>query len=249
VSRGFTAWNALGASAWEAFRRTNSATSLVRVSPAGFTTQVELRWQPGGLGRVPAALRPNTRDYEQVALPKSVWPLYFLVRVGRLVVERVRSGARAESIGPFLGTPTSLIGPLLDMAQVDADDIVYDLGCGDGRVLIEVAKRGARGVGIEIRPELVALANESAAAEALTDRLDFRAGDASAVDVAEATVIYLFLPAEVIESIMPGLVESAQPRTRIVAHEQAGLPAHLGGERRAIVTGGGVTIGHLWTTT
>ena len=103
-----------------------------------------------------------------VRLPRRTWPAYSLVRPVRLVLERVGLRRRHEdSLGPFLATPDSLIDPLLELAQVGPDDHVVDIGCGDGRLVVEAAARlGCRAVGIERSPELV----DSARARAQSGR-------------------------------------------------------------------------------
>ncbi|MFT7475395.1 MAG: hypothetical protein ACI81L_002334 [Verrucomicrobiales bacterium] len=246
---GFQPWNELTESAWEAFRRTNSHSSLVRVSPHGYTTQLELSWEAGSFERVPNFLRPNERDFNSINLPKPLWPLYFFARAIRLVIDRLGRSSSVESIGPFLGTPSSLIGPLLDLAHTGPDDVVYDIGCGDGRILIEAALRGSRGTGIELRPDLIELARENAAEAGVEDRLDFIEGDASSVDTAHATVVFLFLPVAVTAAMVASFRESARPGTRVIAHEQEALPSDIGSERHALITEGGVTIAHLWEMT
>jgi hypothetical protein len=243
---GFQPWNELTESAWEAFRRTNSYTSLVRVSPHGYTTQLELSWNAGSFEGVPTFLRPNARDFETIDLPKPLWPLYFVVRAVRLVIERIRGASPAESLGPFLGTPSSLIGPLLDLAGAGPKDVVYDIGCGDGRILIEAARRGSRGTGIELRSDLIALARQNSADAGTEDRLDFIEGDASSVATADATVVFLFLPVAVTASMVESFRQSPRPGMRIIAHEQEALPADIGSERHALITEGGVTIAHRW---
>jgi SAM-dependent methyltransferase len=91
-------------------------------------------------------------------------------------------------------TPMAVVRAMLELASVGAEDVVYDLGSGDGRIPITAAKEfGARGVGIEIDPALVARAQANARAAGVSDKVEFRLGDMYAADVRSATVVTLFL--------------------------------------------------------
>jgi len=91
-------------------------------------------------------------------------------------------------------TPMPVVRALLELAEVRSDDLVYDLGSGDGRIPITAAKEfGARGVGIEIDPALITQAQANARAAGVADKVDFRLGDMYAADVRSATVVTLFL--------------------------------------------------------
>ena len=108
---------------------------------------------------------------------------------------------------------------MLDMAQVTANDIVYDLGSGDGRIPITAAKKyGARGVGVEIDPALVVKATENAKAAGVADRVRFITADLFTVDFSEATVVTLYLLQSINERLRPKLVRELKPGTRIVSH-------------------------------
>src|SRR5207244_8081759 len=96
---------------------------------------------------------------------------------------------------------------------------VYDLGAGDGRIVIAAAKQyGARGVGIEIDPALVRKATENAAAAGVSDRVRFVSQNLFAADISEATVVTLYLLQSINERLRPKLVRELKPGTRIVSH-------------------------------
>jgi cyclopropane fatty-acyl-phospholipid synthase-like methyltransferase len=108
---------------------------------------------------------------------------------------------------------------MLELGEVGADDVVYDLGSGDGRIVIAAAKQyGARGVGIDIDPQRVQEANANAQAAGVADRVEFRQQDLFQADFSKATVVTLYLLPEVNRQLRPQLLEQLQPGTRIVSH-------------------------------
>ena len=119
----------------------------------------------------------------------------------------------------FVPTPLQVVDAMLDIADVKAGDVVYDLGSGDGRIVITAARKyGARGVGIEIDPTLVMTATQNAAAAGVSDRVRFVTGNLFAADIREATVITLYLLQSINERLRPKLVRDLKPGTRIVSH-------------------------------
>jgi SAM-dependent methyltransferase len=108
---------------------------------------------------------------------------------------------------------------MLTLARVGPADVVYDLGCGDGRIVIEAARSfGARGVGIDIDPALVARAQTGARQAGVESLVTFRVQDAMTVDVSDATVVTLYLLAASNVKLRPILTKSLRPGARIVAH-------------------------------
>lgn len=119
----------------------------------------------------------------------------------------------------FVPTPQRVVDAMLDMANVKSSDVVYDLGSGDGRVVITAAKKyGARGVGIEIDPDLVKQATENAAAAGVADKVQFLTGDIFNADISRATVVTLYLLQSINERLRPKLVRELKPGARIVSH-------------------------------
>lgn len=113
-----------------------------------------------------------------------------------------------------------VISKMLTMANVTGDDIVYDLGCGDGRIVITAAKKyGAQGVGIDIDPERIVESKENALKEGVTDKVRFIEQSLFDADISKATVIMLFLLPSVNLKLRPKLFRELAPGTRIVSHE------------------------------
>lgn len=120
----------------------------------------------------------------------------------------------------YLPTPLEVVEAMLQLAKVSASDIIYDLGCGDGRIVIEAAKsRGARGVGIDIDPERIAEANANARAAGVVPRVQFRQDDLFQTDFREATVVTLYLLPSLNVKLRPRLQRELKPGTRIVSRE------------------------------
>jgi ubiquinone/menaquinone biosynthesis C-methylase UbiE len=120
---------------------------------------------------------------------------------------------------PYVPTPMETVRKMLDMGKVDRNDIVYDLGCGDGRIVIAAAKeRGARGVGIDLNPRRIEEANENAKSAGVTDRVKFMVGDLFEADFSPATVVTLYLLPDVNLKLRPQLWRQLKPGTRVVSH-------------------------------
>jgi ribosomal protein L11 methylase PrmA len=109
---------------------------------------------------------------------------------------------------------------MLELARVTKDDVVYDLGSGDGRIVIMAAQRfGARGVGVEIDPHLVWEAHENAQRAGVADRVHFLVQDLFATDLRAATVVTLYLMQSVNLELRPKLWRELRPGTRVVSHD------------------------------
>jgi ribosomal protein L11 methylase PrmA len=127
--------------------------------------------------------------------------------------------SRPEPDVIYVPTPQAVVEAMLDVAKVTASDVVYDLGSGDGRIVITAAKKyGARGVGIEMDPALVRKSNESATAAGVSGRVRFVTQDLFKADIHEATVVTLYLLQSINERLRPKLVRELKPGTRIVSH-------------------------------
>ena len=119
----------------------------------------------------------------------------------------------------FVPTPSDVVDAMLKLAKVSSSDVVYDLGSGDGRILIAAAKMyGARGVGIDIDPERVREATASARANNVSDKVTFRQEDLFTADISPATVVMLYLSPTVNSRLAPKLMKDLKPGTRIVSH-------------------------------
>jgi uncharacterized protein (TIGR03000 family) len=151
----------------------------------------------------------------------------------RMAVVRVQAGKEAEvdlregskdgssSQIIFVPTPEPVVDKMLEVAKVTKDDVVFDLGCGDGRIVIAAAKKhGARGVGIDIDPLRVKEARDSVLKAGVDKLVEIRQGDALKVpDVASASVITLYMLPEFMEKLGPILKKELKPGTRIVSHD------------------------------
>lgn len=134
----------------------------------------------------------------------------------------VASIAWCQTAGaPYVPTPTAIVDRMLTLASVGPGDYVIDLGSGDGRlVTTAVAKYKARGgMGIDIDPKLVALANENAAKAGVGDRVKFSEGDLFKADVSEATVVTLYLLPGMLKDVEAKLARELEPGTRVVSHD------------------------------
>ncbi len=117
----------------------------------------------------------------------------------------------------WVPSPPEMVERMLDLAKVTTQDLVVDLGSGDGRNVIAAAKRGARGLGVEFNPDLVELSKRTAATEGVGDRATFIQGDMYEADISEATVLALFLLPENLRKLTPKFLD-LKPGTRIVAN-------------------------------
>ena len=122
--------------------------------------------------------------------------------------------------GPYVPTPRAIVDEMLKLAEIRPGDVVYDLGSGDGRLVISAAKRfGARGVGIELQTELVEMARIGAQHEGVADRVKFVQGDLFEADIGEASVVTLYLLPRFVTRLVPKLRAELRPGTRIVSHD------------------------------
>jgi precorrin-6B methylase 2 len=134
----------------------------------------------------------------------------------------VAQTATAEARRPdviYVPTPPEVVDAMLELAKVNKNDILYDLGSGDGRIPIAAAKKfGIKAVGIDIDPERIAEANANARREGVTDRVTFRNTDLFTANFSEASVVTLYLLDSLNEKLRPKLLRDLKPGTRIVSH-------------------------------
>jgi SAM-dependent methyltransferase len=128
-------------------------------------------------------------------------------------------GARAQDEVPFVVTPDNVTLAMLELAGVGPRDFVLDLGSGDGRIVINAARRfGARGLGVELSPQLVELSRANAQKAGVAERAQFRVQDLFKTDLSAASVITMYLLQEVNLQLRPSLL-ALKPGTRIVSHD------------------------------
>lgn len=124
-----------------------------------------------------------------------------------------------QSLAPFVASPEDVVDRMLELAAVTKDDVVLDLGSGDGRIPIRAAvKYGARGIGVEIDPRLVEEAKANARKAGVGHLVQFRLDDAMQTDVSSATVVTLYLLSSSNAKLRPMLEKQLQPGARIVSH-------------------------------
>jgi SAM-dependent methyltransferase len=120
----------------------------------------------------------------------------------------------------YVPTPENVVQQMLKLANVKKGDVIYDLGCGDGRTVITAAKDfGARGVGIDINPERIKESQENAKSAGVTDRVVFRLEDLFQANIKKATVVTLYLLPSLNVKLRPKLWKDLKPGTRIVSHD------------------------------
>ena len=120
---------------------------------------------------------------------------------------------------PFVTTPEVVVEEMLRMADVKETDVLYDLGCGDGRIVITAARNyGARGVGVDVNPQRIKESNENASRAGVSDRVKFIEQDLFEADLSEATVVTMYLLPAVNLRLRPKLWRELKPGTRVVSH-------------------------------
>lgn len=125
----------------------------------------------------------------------------------------------APQLAPYVPTPQDVVDRMLALGNVKKGDVIYDLGCGDGRIPITAAKRfGARGVGVDIDPQRIAEANANAVAAGVTNLVTFKLQDAMKTDLSDATVVTLYLLSASNLKLRPILTKQLKPGARIVSH-------------------------------
>jgi predicted O-methyltransferase YrrM len=121
---------------------------------------------------------------------------------------------------PYVPTPKEVVDRMLQLANVTGDDTLYDLGSGDGRIVITAAQRyGTRATGIDINPELVQQSQANAQAANVADRVEFVQQDLFQTDLSKATVVTLYLLPDINLKLRPKLLRELKPGTRIVSHD------------------------------
>ena len=121
---------------------------------------------------------------------------------------------------PYVPTPDKVVEQMLALAKVTKNDVLYDLGSGDGRIVITAARKfGTRGTGIDINPERIKEANENARKAGVTNRVQFRQQDLFDADISKATVVTLYLLPDINVKLRPKLFKELKPGTRIVSHD------------------------------
>jgi tRNA A58 N-methylase Trm61 len=144
-------------------------------------------------------------------------------------------------LAPYVATPYDVAGGMVELADVQAGDRVYDLGCGDGRLLIAAARmRGAHGLGVDIEPYWIEQAQANAERAGVADRVQFERRDVLELDPGPATVVFLYFVQWSTRRVMEHVLAHCAPGTRVVSHS-FGFEGLAGSITRAFVDDGGTT--------
>ena len=146
--------------------------------------------------------------------------LALLAVAGTLIVNSKAASAEYREEIPFVPTPIEVIDRMLELAEVKKGDVVYDLGSGDGRIVIRAAKKyGVKAVGIEMDSWLLDKARKDAKVAGVSHLVAFRAEDALKADISRATVVTLYMLPWFNEAMKPSFKKFLKPGTRVVAHD------------------------------
>ena len=139
---------------------------------------------------------------------------------GALALAPARAQDERELEVPYVPTPENVVAKMLDLAKVKKADVLYDLGSGDGRIVVTAAKEyGARGVGYDLNPDRIQEANGNAKKNGVADRVEFREKDLFTADLREASVVTLYLLPDVNLRLRPKLFQELKPGSRVVSHD------------------------------
>lgn len=168
-------------------------------------------------GKLLSELRPGTRVVTWI--PAMVRLGAQDEEAGALHFYRVPGDTHPKSLAPYVQTPLPVVEKMLEMARLTKDDVLYDLGCGDGRIVVEAAKRyGARGVGIDFDRQRIEEARELARREGVEALVEFRQEDILEADISPATVVTLFLLPDTNRLLKPKL-RTLRDGARILSHQ------------------------------
>ena len=164
-------------------------------------------------------LKQTGMRHSQVRPSVSLCALVILLAAGCVRVRAVGLDPADPFLAPYVVSPQGIVTEMLRLASVGSGDVVYDLGSGDGRIVIEAARLGARGVGIELDPALVQRARENAVRAHVAHLVEFRVQDALTVDLTPATVVTVYLGRDANLKLRSRLREQLRPGARVVSYE------------------------------
>ena len=151
---------------------------------------------------------------------KSQRLLFYFFFILALVFSGTAGQQRVRPEVPYVPTPDEVVREMLKMAEVNANDLLYDLGCGDGRIVVTAAKEiGCRGVGIDIDPDRIEESKENAKNAGVEDKVEFLLMDLFEADLSQATVVTLYLLSKVNLRLRPKLFKELRPGSRVVSHD------------------------------
>ncbi len=143
-----------------------------------------------------------------------------LLLLAGLILGTARAQEQSELEVPFVPTPETVVHEMLRLAHLTSSDVLYDLGSGDGRIVITAARKyGVHGVGIDLNPDRIAEARENARKAGVADKVTFRQEDLFKTDISKATVVTLYLLPSVNLRLRPKLLRELRPGTRVLSHD------------------------------
>ena len=161
-----------------------------------------------------AGCTTQQRDFEAGAQPPSL-----TAQTETLTATPTSQPQERPGDVPYVPTPQPVVDAMLQVAKVGKNDVLYDLGSGDGRIVVTAAQKyGTRGTGIDIDPQRIQEANENAKKAGVSDRVQFIQQDLFNTDFSDATVVTLYLLPEINLKLRPKLLQELKPGTRIVSH-------------------------------
>jgi tRNA G37 N-methylase Trm5 len=143
-----------------------------------------------------------------------------LVLAGGFALAPARAQDEADLEVPYVPTPENVVAKMLELANVKKTDVLYDLGSGDGRIVVTAAKKyGARAIGYDLNPERIQEATDNAKQAGVTGQVEFRQKDLFTATLSEASVVTLYLLPSVNLKLRPKLFAECKPGTRVVSHD------------------------------
>jgi SAM-dependent methyltransferase len=173
---------------------------------------------------------PSEMDREMIHATGNFSPVYAIQRPWRLWREYGMRDRRGPDLAGYRPTPDTVVDRLLRLAKVGPGDVLYDLGCGDGKIVIRAAKEyGIHAIGVDVNPQRISEARGNAQRSGVENKVEFHTEDAKTLQLSDATVIVLCLSAEGNLRLMEWLRGQLRPGARIVSytHAIAGWPADL----------------------
>ncbi len=148
------------------------------------------------------------------------WPLGLVLCVGIAAQAQVPPQPKAQKLAPFVTSPQPIVDKMLEMSRLKSGEMLFDLGCGDGRIVTAAVKNhGARAVGVELSPVLAKRAQQLVESQGLQDQVKIIQGDMMDVDVSGANVVALYLMTDANEQLRPKLERELKAGARVISLE------------------------------